>query len=172
MSDMTKEERKAETEREIFSKFANAANIGIRIGSIASGGKWEPDIRCEINGGTVWFELTEACDPEIARMIDDNLETADNRGNKKDNSEDSPEGSWVGDDTIMKKINDKIDRSKRYKVSEPIELLLHLGNRTVLTEFDIIATVNEKLPQDIGKLKRIWFFNEETQSNKLLANRY
>ena len=125
---MTNDEKKAELEVSTFTKFFAVANIGVKADTIINGDvkKCEPDIRCEMKEGIVWFELTRAAAPEVARMIGDGLKKGE------------AAGAWSNDRSEYT-VRDKLDNT--YKVSEPIELVVYTDGQTVLPRDAIAAKI-------------------------------
>ena len=148
---MGKETEKAAVEMKVFTEFAKVAKIGLVPGSAKNGNAdlGEPDIFCTLlKEGNTYFELTEACAPEFKALINKSIKSGD------------PEvtsGSDVSVETLEKKLR------KKYKVSEPVELLLYTNNGTVLTDKDIAEKVAPILSSGLGPFRRVWLLGEGAQ---------
>ena len=64
-----KEETKAQRERELFSRFAQAARLQVQPGTLRSGDPPEPDISCIIGQQAHYFELSEIVDQGLAHRV-------------------------------------------------------------------------------------------------------
>lgn len=151
---MRGEDEKAETELRVFKEFAEKSSVGLVAGTAVktNPNEGKPDICCRLEEGVVYFELAEACAPEIAKAI------------TQASKQKEPIGVWgddVSNSTIKKKLN------KKYLVSEPVELLLYTAGRTALPDDVIIARAKQVLSSGLGQFRRIWLLGDNVHE---LAN--
>jgi hypothetical protein len=142
------EEEKSVIELEVFLEFVKLEDIGFIAGSERKGNAdiGEPDIFCQLDEGIVYFELAEACAPELASAITKAVNTG------------KVEPAWVGDvseKTLWKKIN------KKYEVTEPVELLLYTAGRSVLPDESIEAKLLPILSSCCGQFRKVWLLGEK-----------
>ena len=110
---MRTEAEKFEVEKRVFEEFASAAQLVYDNASLTKGDAnvGEPDIRVNLAGELVYFELTEACAPEFAAAVSESIKRGEMVG--------AVWGEDVSAATVRKKL------SKSYAVPEPVELLIY-----------------------------------------------
>jgi hypothetical protein len=141
------EEEKSVIELEVFLEFVSLKDMGFIAGSERKGNAdiREPDIFCKLDEGVVYFELAEVCAPEFASAITEAVKTG------------KVEAVWGGDvseKTLRKKI------SKKYDVTEPIELLLYTAGRSVLSDESIEEKLLPMLFNGFGQFRKVWLLGE------------
>ncbi|AFU99367.2 hypothetical protein [Simiduia agarivorans] len=144
---MNGEAEKFKTEQRVFLAFAqtiglNTNHLHIEKGDPTQG---EPDIRCHTQGRVQYFELTEACNPALAAA------------KQPDHSASVNDGIHNARQTVIKKL------TKRYRVAEPIDLVIYTAGQTLATDTAIVAAIKPLLSNDLGPFKNIWFFGKQTE---------
>lgn len=145
---MRNEEDKAKIEIKVFEEFTRSAGLSVKEGSIRKGDPniGEPDICCEIDEKTCYFELAEACAPEIAAAITRSIKTEE------------PEYIRAKDasrETIKKKLQ------KTYEVVSSVELVLYIADKTVLPDDVIAEKIEPSLFRGLGPFSKIWLFSNK-----------
>ncbi len=140
-----KDEKKAESERESFKRFASANGWPTDTNLIESRKAPEPDILYHLPSGKIAFELAEYCDPDVA------LQAAD------PNSEDA---KWVGGPPA-KSLKKKLTRS--YKSKFPLELLFYWSGRVVETDDMAVPKLKHLFDNKFtgNKFRRVWYSGEK-----------
>lgn len=146
------EDQKSRVELAVVRQFMKEAGLTVVEDSIEKRLPPEPDVLCELEGdGVVYFELTEACAPEFAKLRSD--------------SENTGAFAWGSDataDTLKKKLG------KQYGVCEPVELLIYTNAATALPDDVLIPRLRPILGSGIGQFRRVWLFGDAVHE---LANR-
>ncbi len=147
---ITKEDVKAQREREIFIEFVKAANLNIEPDSVISEVPPKPDISCELNRARCYFEMAEITDEDLARS----------RGIHKHDDE-----IYGGAISHSKPLEDVINTkaSKQYDADGPLELLIYY-DKQVPPYFDdkfISANIGSKVDSMIasGRWAGVWAFD-------------
>jgi hypothetical protein len=142
---MRGELKKAEIEFKVFYEFAELTSLSFAYERKGNPDLGEPDIFCLVNNEPTYFELAEACSPEIAAAISKAVKTE--------------ESIYVrGNDTSEKTLRKKL--KKEYSVLEPVELLLYSG-RTTLPDDVVIAKLEPIIFSNLGQFRKIWFLGEK-----------
>lgn len=142
---MASEEEKGKVEVSIFKRFAAAAGLNCEYVEKQSPEEGKPDLKCLIDGETIFFELTEACSEDVAKAIA-------NAGDASD------AGLLRAIDYTSETYRKKI--GKRYAVSEPIELLIYNVGRTLLSDDVLIENIRTISDKNKGPFRRVWYFGE------------
>lgn len=142
----TKDQNKAEAERQLFGQFAKAMSWPVEPDLIKSLEPPRPDILYSGLEILVAFELAEICAPDIAQQV------------AQLKAKGGVNVIWTFDPT------EKILLSKlqnNYVSAHPIALLCCLNNRVVSPD----STVNEQIATTVKEtskvdFRRIWYFGE------------
>ena len=144
----SKESKKAEQERKLFSLFAKENGWPHRLELIESRSPPEPDILYQTTTGEVAFELAEICDSDLAAWGARSI--AQGGGSAV---------IWTNDPTdsiVRNKFN------KRYESQFPIELLCYVNGRTVSPDDMICYGIKDEMAKaDRILFRRIWLFGEK-----------
>jgi hypothetical protein len=144
----SKDSKKAEQERKLFSLFAKENGWPHGPELIECRSPPEPDILYQRGVGKIAFELAEICDSDLAALSARSI--AQGGGSA---------GIWTGDPTesiIRSKLN------KQYNSQFPIELLCYVDGRTVSPDDLICYAIKSELAKaDSILFRRIWLFGEK-----------
>lgn len=145
---MTSEYEKGVVELSIFRLFAKKAGLKIIDGSPRKSDPnlGKPDIFCLLEEGPVYFELTEACAPDFVAAV--------SNGCNKSNTP-TKRHIDVSETTVQKKL------TKRYRVSEPVDLVIYTAGRTALPDTEIINKIEPVLANGPGPFRQIWLFGDQ-----------
>lgn len=144
----------------IFDEFAKALSLKLVDGSVEKidPGVFPkikmPDIYCELEEGPVYYELTEACDPELIKAI----KAIEESGTSEEEGC-APEfcKNDASEDTLRKKLN------KQYDIDAPVELIVYTNGRTVLDDDEISLRIRETVKTlGFGQFRKVWFFGRNT----------
>lgn len=142
---MASEADKGRIEVEIFKRFAKSAGLNCAWVEKQSPAEGKPDLKCLIDGETVYFELTEACSEDLAKAI------ASPAGKEESQY---PRIRDYTTETYKKKIR------KKYAVNEPIELLIYNIGRTILPDEALIDNIRAVSERNKGPFRKVWYFGE------------
>lgn len=136
---------KDDEEVAVFSSFAEAAKLSLDLRTVKKRQPPEPDIRAWLESeGPVAYELTELCDPDLARLIA------------------KPEEAhgaflWTADPSsriVKKKL------LMQYQTDCPVELLCYTNGPIVTPDDVLIPTLRSLLECRSGCFRRAWLFGE------------
>jgi hypothetical protein len=144
----SKESKKSEQERKLFSIFAKENGWLNGLELIESRSPPEPDILYQSDTGKIAFELAEICDSDLAALSARSI--AQGGGSA---------GIWTSDPTesiIRSKLN------KQYNSQFPIELPCYVNGRTVSPDDLICYAIKSELAKaDSVLFRRIWLFGDK-----------
>ena len=155
----TKDQQKAEAERELFRKFAEAMSWPSRLDKIQNSEPPQPDILFLGLDSPVAFELAEICASDVAEQRAKLLKTG------------GVSVIWTFDPTeeiLLSKLG------KNYVTEHPIELLCYMNGRVVSPDSQVEAQIAATLSaSNKNDFRRIWYFGEHkifefSPSGKLL----
>lgn len=143
---MTSEAEKGLIEISIFNRFALSAGLNCQSVEKQSAKEGKPDLKCLIDGKIRYFELTEACSEDVAKAIanEDSIDTSAIIRVRDYTTE-----------TYTRKI------SKRYAVTEPIELLIYNIGRTILSDDVLIDNIRAIANKNKGQFSKVWYFGQQ-----------
>ncbi len=149
----TKGNKKAESERKVFSLFAQALKWPADQELIESRPVPEPDILYSGLKDKIAFELVEICDPAIAHQIGKLKKLA------KSSDGVAVSNLWTEDPTESTLIN---KLQKTYKTTFPIELLCFWDANVISAESQIISEIQHQTQQfGSNQFRCIWYFGEK-----------
>lgn len=135
---MASEQSKGEREIAVFLRFLAKSQLPVDPESVQKRTWPEPDILCtHATDGPLAFELTEICDPLLARSIAQ-----------------ASEAYLRTSDPSASIIDKKLGRS--YQTPFPIELLCYTDGRVVTPDNMILATIRPRLTSFRRTFRRAW----------------
>ena len=142
-----KDQKKAETEREIFKRFARAMSWHCESELIESLEPPEPDILFSGLEHLVAFELAEICASDIAQQV------------AKLKAKGGVSVIWTSDPTeeiLLSKLG------KNYLSNHPVELLCYMNDRVISPDSQVIERIAMTLKANTKvDFRRIWYFGEK-----------
>ncbi len=142
----TKDEKKAETEREVFWQFVQALGWPSSREAIVSGMKGQPDIIYSGFEHKISFELTEICSGEVAKAIGDIDEG----------------GFWMVGTSDPTKNRLDAKRNKVYESEYPVDLVCYWNMRTASPDWFVRQQIAQSLKNhEMPTFKHVWCAGEQ-----------
>lgn len=146
-----KDKEKAAREREIFTKFCNAAKLPLDLGSVKSEIVPNPDVSCMIGGRKYFAELVEIADEDVAKMTAISTKTGKSKAT-----------FYSSKDPLIKSFQEKskID----YMLNGTPLIILAYYEKQSPPRFDSdfikrnISDISRKMI-NAGKWKSVWIYN-------------
>jgi hypothetical protein len=141
---MRSEASKGDVEIEVFRRFLQASGLPIDPASAVKQLPPYPDILCVHQAdGPMYFELTELCDPTLAKLFNDAR----------------PEPTYVRTSDPSSRIFRK-KLGATYSVSQPIELLCYMDSRIVTPDSIVVPTLRSIFESRPSPFRRAWLLGE------------